>query len=135
MPKNKQKNLSNLKTSELLDKVIGIQKRTLDLQKDTAYIQKEYATFFTAILDALKDLQRVVFAVSFFVNILYLRVFLWDPLEKILEIIFNRWKESSEAWKIFYLSVPTLFISAIIAQLASHYAVKKIEQRIPKKYI
>ncbi len=108
-----------------IEKIVGLDERKLKFHE-------AYIFVITRLSELIKELQFIVKIIIFVINLLVWKVFLWNPLNTLLESLVSKFRGLSENYKILILGVIISFFSMIFAQIVGLLIYKKINDALEK---
>lgn len=120
------------KNSETIKKIIDINEKAIKINEKSFHGHNKQLDILyksdDVILDVFKNTLNIIKGLSFIINILLWRVFLWDPAKKLLNLIFKNFMSLPEVYKILVLGIIGTFLATLGANLLTNYIVKKFSK-------
>ena len=95
--------------------------------------QKEYVKLLERIVSLIEFLMKSVNVMSFILGMLIWRVFLWDPLNLLLDRIIGKWAQLSEGYRILVLGFIGTIVAGIISYIVGVLILEKIKDILKRK--
>ena len=100
--------------------------------KGTVDNQKEFSKLLDRIIDLIEYLMRTVSFIIFILSGLVMKVFLWTPLNELMDKLGDKWTSLSEGFQLLLLGFPLGIIAALIGQIAGSLLLSKIKEKLKK---
>ncbi len=121
--KEKQKDIIKVQ-----EKLVAVQRQFLDTsqvmsggQRKIIGLVKEGDKSITRTNNTIVEILRIIKSLMFIINILIWKVFLWEPLKKLLSLMFNNFMLLSETYKVLILGLIGTFFAGLLANLSANY--------------
>ncbi|MBP9760450.1 MAG: hypothetical protein KBD24_03760 [Candidatus Pacebacteria bacterium] len=103
-------------------------KGVVEVLEQMGQIQGVMADTESKVVGAIRFLQSVVTFLLFTTGILLWRVFLWEPLNTLLQNFVQGWRGLSEGYQILILSIIGALIAGVVSQVIGSLLYDKLKR-------